>query len=63
MRLFESQPSKSAFWKFHYMIRTVLLFSGIVLCLAAFSLAQVDPAGLRGTVTDPFSADHRSNCS
>jgi Carboxypeptidase regulatory-like domain/TonB dependent receptor len=53
MRLFENQRSKSACWKVNDMIRTLLLLSGTVLCLAAFSLAQIDRAGLRGTVTDP----------
>jgi hypothetical protein len=51
MRLFE----KAGFlltWKFNSMIRALLL-SGTVLSLAVCSLAQVDRAGLSGTVTDP----------
>jgi len=40
-------------WKLNDTIHALLLLSGIVLCLAVFSQAQVDRAGLRGTVADP----------
>jgi Carboxypeptidase regulatory-like domain/TonB dependent receptor len=53
MRLFENQPSNSACWKFNPMIQTLLLLSGSILCLAGSSLAQIDRAGLSGTITDP----------
>ena len=39
--------------KFNYIVHPLLLVSGGVLCFAVSSLAQVDRAGLRGTVTDP----------
>ncbi len=38
---------------FIYKIWTVFLLAGIHLCLAPTSLAQIDRAGLSGTVTDP----------
>jgi len=53
MRLFEEPAFKLTCGKFHFVMRALFLLSGTVLCLAAFSLAQVDRAGLRGTVADP----------
>jgi len=52
MRLPEKPASKLTCWKFNSVIRALFL-SGTILCLAVFSLAQVDRAGLSGTVTDP----------
>jgi hypothetical protein len=50
MRLSE-KPAFRLTWKFNYITRALSL-SGTVLCLAVCSLAQVDRAGLSGTVTD-----------
>lgn len=46
-------PEKTAYWNFNYIMRALFLVCATVLCLASFSLAQIDRAGLRGTVTDP----------
>src|SRR5262249_39600584 len=40
-------------WNCGYTIRAVLSLAGLVLALAAGSRAQIDRAGLSGTVTDP----------
>ena len=52
MRLFEKPAFELTCRKFTYLIQALFL-AGTVLCLAVFSMAQVDRAGLSGTVTDP----------
>jgi hypothetical protein len=52
MRSFEMPTFKVIFWKFISAIQALFLVCGMVLCLTAFSRAQIDRAGLRGTVTD-----------
>ena len=52
MRLSEKPAFQLTCRKFDSVIRALFL-SGTVLCLSVCSLAQVDRAGLSGTVTDP----------
>jgi hypothetical protein len=53
MRFFGKTSFEPVGLKLRSTTRPLFLLSGIVLCLTAFSLAQIDRAGLRGTVTDP----------
>ncbi|HUO26763.1 MAG TPA: carboxypeptidase regulatory-like domain-containing protein [Candidatus Aquilonibacter sp.] len=53
MRLFENPAFQRICWMFGHSILALFLVVGSVLCLTAFSPAQIDRAGLGGTVTDP----------
>lgn len=53
MRRIRRRARELARWKFSSMSRVLFALAGVVLSLSAGSLAQIDRAGLRGTVTDP----------
>ncbi len=53
MRLLEKPTIEHICWKFNCIIQTLFFLLETVLCHAAFSLAQIDRAAVRGTVTDP----------